>query len=278
MSAYHGGAAPGEARRRRDREADPSWRDNELHALCADEAVTVERVEAGDGYAAMATERSRTTQGQLPLHLLCGNRAVTVAVVRAVAALNPAAAAEDCGATDLIPGWVPALHVLCANPAVTVELVEAVAALHPAAAARQSDEGWTPLHALCANPAITVDLARAVGALCPNAAARDLKWFARKFPLHILCQNAAVTPDLVRVVGELYPEAAAAAASRRYAGRGLHGTVLRDALPGLYLAEQGLDPGRRWACTEALLALHPAAAANAEVSPPLRDAPDLIQF
>ena len=67
MSAYHGGAAPGEARRRRDREVDPSWRDNELHALCADEAVTVERVEAGDGYAAMATERSRTTQGQLPL-------------------------------------------------------------------------------------------------------------------------------------------------------------------------------------------------------------------
>ena len=51
-----------------------------LNTPCHSSPKTVERVEAGDGYAAMATERSRTTQGQLPLHLLCGNRAVTVAV------------------------------------------------------------------------------------------------------------------------------------------------------------------------------------------------------
>lgn len=259
----------------RARHADPTWRDNELHALCAAPSVTVEQVQASD--AALASERGRT--GELPLHVLCANREVTADLARAVAALDPAAATRECGAIDLDHDWVGALHVVCANPAVTVELVEAIAALDPAAAdARSGENGWTALHVLCCNPAVTPALARCVGGLCPGAAVKDLKWFARKYPLHVLCQNRAVTPELVRVVGELYPAAAAAAASRRYAGRGLHATELRDALPGLLLAELGLDAGLRWACTEALVALHPDAAANAAVSPPPSEVPDLLEF
>ena len=64
----------------------------------------------------------------------------------------------------------------------------------------------------------------------------------------------------------------------RELSRAYHATELRDTLPGLLLAELGLDAGLRWACTEALVALHPDAAANAAVSPPPSEVPDLLEF
>lgn len=67
------------------------------------------------------------------------------------------------------------------------------------------------------------------------------------------------------------------APSLRRARAPRHGAAGR-ALPGLLLAELGLDAGRRWACTEALVALHPDAAANAAVSPPPSEVPDLLEF
>lgn len=190
-----------------------SWNERDgnrtpFHRLCANPRVTASHVAVISDGLRMARAASRTdSNGRLPLHIACSNKAASAAFIEAVANLDPTALT-----TQSHNGSTP-LHEACrlvAKPTILTSLCK----LAPRTLECRDERNQLPLHVLCGAgkdadlneikvAALSAAVEQHVGPLLALEVDAD-----GATPLHLLCANANATPEMVLVIGGLAPGAA----------------------------------------------------------------------
>ena len=175
-----------------------------LHFLCPDPLATAGSVAYAIGCFPAATRMDDIRTGMPPLHLICGNGALDLAMINEVME-----AGADFSRVDTRSGRTP-LHVLADNPALSMLTLNYVLEAAPEAARTQAQvrrhlparqaiannrfAGCYPLHLLCRNPSLTLALWRRLLKAHPPAGTH----IAREGNiLHFACKNPCMEDDLL---------------------------------------------------------------------------------